>query len=265
MNTHPLRVLQLTDPHLGARANEALLGMNTEESLKDVLAEVRATGVNYDLIIATGDISNDGTIASYHRFIARVQDYLPGVPLAWLAGNHDNPKNMINLPGEKPMMGNFCLGAWHFILLNSRIPFEEGGELSMQELARLEQLLAQKPTEPTLVLMHHQPIPIGSLWIDSYTVKNADQFFAILDKYPNVKAVCWGHVHQAFQRKRGDLHLYATPSTCIQFTPDSQDFSVDDQMPGYRHFELLPDGQLLSHVGRAKERSYVIDYASPGY
>ena len=57
-----------------------------------MLAEVRDSGVQYDLIIATGDISNDGTIASYHRFIARVQDYLPGIPLAWLAGNHDNPR-----------------------------------------------------------------------------------------------------------------------------------------------------------------------------
>lgn len=265
MNTHPLRVLQLTDPHLGARANEALLGMNTEESLKDVLAEVRRSGVAYDVVIATGDISNDGSIASYHRFIARVQDYLPGVPLAWLAGNHDNPRNMINLPGEKPMMGSFMLGAWHFILLNSRIPFEEGGELSKYELTRLSELLQQHPNTPTVVLLHHQPVPIGSLWIDTYTVKNADDFFAVVDQHPNVKAVCWGHVHQAFHRKRGHLQLFATPSTCIQFTPDSQDFSVDDQMPGYRHLDLYANGDVFSHIGRTKERAYVIDYASTGY
>ena len=92
LNTKPLRLLQLTDPHLGALAAETLIGLNTEESFKDVLSLIRDSGIDYDLIIGTGDISNDGSVASYQRFIDAVREYLPNIPLAWLPGNHDNPK-----------------------------------------------------------------------------------------------------------------------------------------------------------------------------
>lgn len=265
LNTKPLRVLQLTDPHLGCTAGETLIGLNTEESLLDVLTCLRDSQQTFDLIIATGDISNDGTIASYQRFLDRVREYVPNVPLAWLPGNHDNPKAMAHFPREQVWIDDFCVGHWHFILLNSRIPFEEGGELSPGEIARLERLLALRPERNTMVLLHHQPVPIGSAWIDQYVVKNAPQFFALLDRYPNVKALAWGHVHQAFESDQGALKLFATPSTCVQFAPNSASFQVDYLMPGCRTFTLWPDGKVDSKVLRAQDRIYCIDYGSTGY
>ncbi|MFO1370113.1 MAG: 3',5'-cyclic-AMP phosphodiesterase [Marinagarivorans sp.] len=265
MNTKPLRLLQLTDPHLGALAAETLIGLNTEESFKDVLSLIRDSGIDYDLIIGTGDISNDGSVASYQRFIDAVREYLPNVPLAWLPGNHDNPKNMATFPRQTVWIEDFSLGQWQFLLLNSRIPFEEGGELSPGELARLERALSLRPERNTLILLHHQPVPVGSEWIDQYVVKNAPQFFALLERFPNVKAVSWGHVHQAFEATRGALKLFASPSTCVQFTPESQNFQVDHLMPGCRSYLLYPDGSIDSTVLRAKDRIYCIDYSSTGY
>ena len=265
LNTKPLRLLQLTDPHLGAHASETLIGLNTEESLLDVLNRVRDSGAIYDLIIATGDISNDGTLASYQRFIDRVKEYLPNVPLAWLPGNHDNPKNMAKFPKEQIWTEDFSFGQWQFLLLNSRIPFEEGGELSPGELARLERALNLRPERNTLVLLHHQPVAVGSAWIDQYVVKTAEPFFNILNRHPNVKAVCWGHVHQAFEAQKGDLKLFASPSTCVQFTPNSEQFQVDHLMPGCRSFLLHANGAVESEVIRAQDRIYCIDYNSTGY
>ncbi|HRH79135.1 MAG TPA: phosphodiesterase, partial [Cellvibrionaceae bacterium] len=96
-------------------------------------------------------------------------------------------------------------------------------------------------------------------------VKNAPQFFALLERFPNVKAVSWGHVHQAFEATRGALKLFASPSTCVQFTPESQNFQVDHLMPGCRSYLLYPDGSIESTVLRAKDRIYCIDYSSTGY
>ncbi len=265
LNTKPLRLLQLTDPHLGALADETLIGLNTEESLKDVLTLIRDSGISYDLIIGTGDISNDGSIASYQRFVDRVQEYIPNVPLAWLPGNHDNPKNMATFPRQTVWIEDFSLGQWQFLLLNSRIPFEEGGELSPGELARLERALSLRPDRNTLIMLHHQPVPVGSHWIDQYVVKNAHEFFALLERFPNVKAVSWGHVHQAFEAVRGKLKLFASPSTCVQFAPNSVNFQVDHLMPGCRSYLLHPDGRIESDVLRAKDRIYCIDYSSTGY
>jgi Icc protein len=265
LNTKPLRLLQLTDPHLGALSSETLIGLNTEESLLDVLTRVRDSGIRYDLIIATGDISNDGTPASYQRFLDRVGEYIPNVPLAWLPGNHDNPKNMAQFPHQQVWTEDFSMGQWQFLLLNSRIPFEEGGELSPGELARLERALTLRPERNTLVLLHHQPVPVGSAWIDQYVVKNASALFSLLDRFPNVKGMSWGHVHQAYESNRGALKLFASPSTCVQFSPNSAQFQVDHLMPGCRSYLLWPDGRIKSEVLRAQDRIYCIDYSSTGY
>ncbi len=265
----PLRVLQITDTHLGASADESLLGINTEQSFRDVLqtalAAQRDAPLPFDVIVATGDLSNDGSQASYQRFVRLVRDYFPDTPLAWLDGNHDDPAGMWVEGLPAPLEDMVCLGGWRLILLSTRVPREERGELPVSELQRLETLLAQAANTPTVVFMHHQPVPIGSAWIDQYKVANSDAFFDLLDAYPCVKAVSWGHVHQDFSMWRGDLGLYASPSTCVQFKPWNDDFAVDTQAPGYRVFTLHPSGRLETAVHRVIGVQYSVDLAAGGY
>jgi 3',5'-cyclic-AMP phosphodiesterase len=42
--------------------------------------------------------------------------------------------------------------------------------------------------------------------------------------------------------------MLATPSTCAQFLPKSDDFAVDQLPPAYRTLELRADGSLLTEV-----------------
>jgi Icc protein len=106
---------------------------------------------------------------------------------------------------------------------------------------------------------------VGSVWIDQYVVRNADAFFQLIDDHPQVKLVAWGHVHQEFQQRRKGVTLVATPSTCVQFKPLCDDFTVDTQMPGYRWFELNSDGSFTTGIARVTNKQYVIDYKSAGY
>ena len=64
---------------------------------------------------------------------------------------------------------------------------------------------------------------------------------------------------------RNGVDLLATPSTCVQFKPLSDDFAVDSAMPGYRAYELHPNGVYTTHVNRVTERIYDIDLVSDGY
>lgn len=265
LNGKPLRILQITDSHLGRDADESLLGLKTIDSLADVLERAIQLGGAFDLVLCSGDMSNDGTAASYERFVKTVRQYFPSVPLAWLPGNHDDPASMKAIRSTAPKSDYLSLGDWRIILLNSRVPFEERGELPQSELNRLERLLESDPQSPTLIFLHHQLVPVGSAWIDQYVVSNAADFFAITDRFDNVRAVSWGHVHQEFCRVRNGVDLLATPSTCVQFKPLSDDFMVDHIMPGYRVYELHPNGVYTTQVGRVAERAYTIDFASAGY
>lgn len=257
------KLLQITDCHLGSEPNTTLLGMDTDLGLHDVLHELRRQE-DPDMLLVTGDISNDGGSISYARFLSIVDQYFPDTPLAWLPGNHDDPDNML-VVGRHPIEQAYSAQGWHCVLLNSRIPGEEGGCLGERELKRLERELEMNPDTPTAIFLHHQPVLVGSAWIDQYIVKDADSLFEITDRYPQVKLISWGHVHQDFVRQRNGVSLIATPSTCIQFLPNSDDFLLDTTMPGYRYYGLHADGSFETRVGRCESKTYAIDMTATGY
>ncbi len=265
LNGKPVRILQITDCHLGQSSDEALLGLKTADTLNSVLGGVKANEARFDLVLNTGDISNDGTVASYDRFINAVRSYIPGTPLAWLEGNHDDPGSMRHIISSPPQTDFVSIGDWNLILLNSRVPFEERGELPQSELDRLSDLLAAAPDVPTMIFLHHQLVPVGSAWIDQYVVSNAEAFFKVTDAYKNIKVMSWGHVHQEFHMNRHGVDLLATPSTCLQFKPQNDDFTVDDAMPGYRVYELFDNGVYQTKVVRVEARTQGLDMKSGGY
>jgi Icc protein len=95
---------------------------------------------------------------------------------------------------------------------------------------------------------HHHPVSMRSRWLDTVGLANGDAFFAVLRRHPNVRAVLFGHVHQALDVLIDGVRVLATPSTCSQFRPLSQDFAIDDAPPAYRTLTLHPDGRLDTEV-----------------
>ncbi|GAA5315014.1 MAG: 3',5'-cyclic-AMP phosphodiesterase [Candidatus Pelagadaptatus aseana] len=258
-----IRLLQVTDCHLGAESGEDLLGMDTDEGFHDVMTLLQQRETAIDLLVASGDIANKGQQNSYHRFLDLIQQYVQ-VPMAWLPGNHDLPSLMQSIGAGRIQSDVVQLDAWQIILLDSSVLGSEGGSLSEAELQRLENLLASSDKH-NLIFVHHQPVPVGSAWVDTYVIDNAERLFAVLDRFDHVRAIVFGHVHQDFEAERNGVRFYATPSTCIQFKPGQEDFAVDRQMPGYRWFDLHADGSFATAVERIPEKDYGIDYDSAGY
>ena len=89
--------------------------------------------------------------------------------------------------------------------------------------------------------------------------------FAIVERYPQVRGLLWGHIHQTWDELREGLRLMATPSTCIQFAAQSEDFKVSEEQPGYRWLRLHADGRLETGVERARDFEVKLDFDSPGY
>lgn len=265
MNEKTVRLIQITDCHLGPPGKELLLGVNTDQSLEDVLDLIAAEQPAFEAMVCTGDIASHGHEDCYRRFLDTVHDYFPG-PLAWLPGNHDSAAVMAQLVHKRrPEARLMTPGNWVVPLLDSSVPGEVYGELADSELEFLRETLEQNPDRPALVMLHHQPVPVGSRWIDQYILRNADALFELIDRHPQVKAVSWGHVHQLYTGQHKDVELLATPATSVQFKPDSEDFAVDGSMPGYRWFDLHPDGRLETGISRVTGKQYNIDYQSAGY
>ncbi len=260
-------VVQLTDPHLFASTAGSLLNVNTQHSLQGVLDEISQRQPNIDLLLATGDIAQDGSQAAYQRF-REMATAIP-VPLGCLPGNHDDNHTLHQaLHGHThPIID---LGNWRVIMLDTSIPDSNAGHLADDQLELLRTSVAEAGTRHVLVALHHNPVPVGSPWLDTMVVANADQLFQTLRQLPQVKAVIWGHVHQEYDAVHAfaaqhTVRLLATPSTCVQFTPHSEKFSLDTVAPGYRWLTLHPDGHLDTGVVRVEGLDLQPDAQSGGY
>jgi Icc protein len=242
-----VRVLQLTDPHLFGDAAQTLRGVATLRSLEQTLAAAADAVARADVLLITGDLVQDDPTG--YRHFRTVFGSL-GKPVLCIPGNHDDAAAM-RVEFTRPpfsLGGHRDLGAWRIIMLDSSVPNEAGGRLSAAELQRLDELLASAAGRPTLVCLHHHPIPMQSRWLDEVGLENSAEFFDVLGRYPQVKAVSWGHVHQSYDGMRGTLRLLATPSTCGQFLPGSEQFAMDNLPPAYRELVLHANGQLDTQV-----------------
>jgi Icc protein len=250
-----IRVLQITDTHLYADPAGTLLGMNTLESLDAVLDLVMAEALPADLALAT---------AGYHLLSGRLGAL--GCPTLALPGNHDDPavlaEVLATLPVRRSREARF--GGWQVLLLDSTVPGSDGGMLPPRELDWLEQALRQDAGH-SLICLHHSPLPTGSDWLDTMALANADQFFALVDRYPRVRGIVFGHIHQKLEAERNGVRIMGSPSTCVQFAQVRPRFGVDPRPPGYRWLGLLPDGGIRSGVRRVANPVGGLEVDAGGY
>ncbi|MBF2097823.1 MAG: phosphodiesterase [Gloeomargaritaceae cyanobacterium C42_A2020_066] len=242
---------QVTDTHLLASPQDTYRGWPTWASCRAVLAAVAQD--RPDLLLLTGDLSQDGSRASYEHLRDLVEPL--GIPTYVLPGNHDNPAALAAVfPG-----GNLCTtplvtaGRWAILLLDSTVPGEVYGDLSLDQLTALDATLTQTAGRPTLIALHHPVLPIGSPWIDATRLRPAGAFVELLAAHPHVKVVLAGHVHQESQAMNQGVAHYTTPATGLQFKPQTEQFCLDTQAPGYRLLYLEADGQHRTTVRRVQE------------
>ena len=244
-------LLQITDTHLFASADTTHRGINTQASLDSVLARASADSRwPPDAIVVTGDIVHDESKAGYQRFRQTLESL--GPPAFCIPGNHDDPavlEECLSAP-QVQVCGDTRLGTWRLILLNSFGEGEVAGALAPAELARMDATLEKSPDEHTLICMHHPPLPMGSAWLDEVGLRDAGAFLQIVSRHRQVRAVLWGHVHQESDRSQDSVRFLSCPSTCSQFRPDCDEFSVDSRPPGMRWLALNSGGGLTTEVVR---------------
>jgi Icc protein len=205
------------------------------------------------LILATGDLSNDGSAASYRR----LQPLLASIalPVYCIPGNHDEPAEMEAslLGGSIRSLRVLVEDPWQLVFLDSRVPGEDHGHLGPAELAALDDALRSAPERHTLVVLHHGPYPVCPL--PNCRLDNAEDLCELLGRHPNVRAVLSGHNHCTVDEIYRGVRALVTPATCNDFehpkTPEEIDLQhiwathrIDRTRQAFRRLELWPDGRL---------------------
>lgn len=260
-----LQLLQITDTHLFSDRNKDLLGIKTVESYEAVIKHAARYSSRCQAVLSTGDLSQDHSQQSYLDFTEQIKKL--NLPCYWLPGNHDMQSVMLpsllqqGLAQTKQIVSEF----WQIILLDSQVEGVPHGFLDEQQLDFLQQALQQYPDKHTLICVHHHVLPVKSAWLDQHILKNHEHFLEIIKLHPNVRAVLSGHVHQALDIEFNNVRFLTSPSTCVQFKPNSDDFAVDDQAPGYRYLALNKNGSMISKVERIEHGAFTTDKNATGY
>ncbi len=249
-NPDLVSVVQITDCHILAAAEDLMRGMNTRRSFEAVSKAAIQNSGNPDLLLATGDLSQDGSDESY-AYLSRQFDDI-GVATFWLPGNHDEIDSMLeHLTGKQvDAAKHILIAGWQIVMLDSTISGEVHGRVSEGQLEFLDECLATYPDKHGLVCLHHQALETGSLWIDQIGLLDADRLREKITRHDNVRGVLWGHVHQETHQTIDGIEWMSTPSSCVQFKPNSKDFAIGTEAPGYRYLDLHPDGSISSRVHR---------------
>lgn len=250
MNNSPIRLAQISDIHLFADKHKSLLGVKTYDSFVAILNHLKSNKQQPDHIIISGDLSQDYTKESYVHLINLLTELAQ--PIYFIPGNHDQPELIEQFFPQKNIskLKHIILDDWQLILLNSQKRNEVYGFFEKNQLDFLEKCLKQYPQHRAIIIFHHQPILIGSHWLDQLGLTNADEFWSLLKKFSNVHTIFFGHVHQEHEGSKQNIKYYSTPSTCIQFKTNSDKFSLENIPQGYRWIDLYPDGQLKTGILR---------------
>ena len=131
-----------------------------------------------------------------------------------VAGNHDDPDNVHAVFGSTDTVD---LGVWRVLGVESVIPGQDHGAVDVDALIRR---LDQLDDRPTVLAIHHPPRSPSTNAM--FQLIGADEMLAALRDRPHVRAVVSGHLHEAFERREGDLQLWGGPSAyyAIEHTGD---------------------------------------------
>jgi Icc protein len=235
-----LTLIQVSDCHFSRDPEARYRGESADRNLARLQVGIEAMAP--DGLVLTGDISEDGSIESYRRVAEQVRGWAP--LRAWLPGNHDDKTAMAEVFSAPDFLAGPVLdwGGWRLVLLDSAFGDRGDGRVDEDRLAPLDSVQEGATERPSLAFIHHQPMPIGAPWIDKYGMANSELLWQRLAG-SRVRAIGFGHVHQAFMGERDGVVCLSAPSTVANSQAGTETFTPDPTGPKARWYRLHDDGR----------------------
>ena len=251
-------IAQITDMHITAVGAPTLKHADTAGNLARTVETINAFAPRPDLVIATGDLVNDGHQDSVEHLRTLLAPL--AMPVLLVPGNHDDRaalRAVFPEAGYLPDDGmlNYVIDDYslRIIVLDTIVPGEPGGLMDEARLDWLRDRLAEAPGRPTLIAMHHPPFDSGIRIMDGMNCKGGDAMADIVATHSNVVRVICGHVHRSIQRAWAGTIATISPATSLQLNleldPDS-DLGWRAEPPAFMLHDWREEdgGRMISHV-----------------
>lgn len=248
----PYLLAQLSDLHLGKAPKD---GVDPTASLEAVLAGLARLPNPLDAIVVTGDLTHHGRRKEYR--LARELLDATGLPVHAMPGNHDDRAKLreaFAVPGEgdAPVDYEVDLGPLALVVVDSTAPGEEEpGRFEPAQLEWLDRTLAALGEKPTILAMHHSPLPTAMPgWDGANLIPAEDRALAeVVARHPQVRVIIGGHLHRIATATLAGRPVLSGPSTYLQARPDFDAETVEmyTGAPGFA-LHAWGNGDLSSQV-----------------
>ena len=193
-----LRLVHVSDSHLTGDGTLHQGVVDTTAALDRVLAEAgRVEGVR--LLVGSGDLSDDGSSASYRLLRGRLDAWAAprGAAVALVPGNHDLRAGFAEVFGgdpDAPLDRVVEVDGWRVIGLDTSVPGAGYGDLRPRQLDLLRDLLATPAARGTVLVLHHPPLPAPTTLHEALALRAPEALAAVIDG-TDVRVVLAGHYH----------------------------------------------------------------------
>lgn len=215
-------IAQISDLHVGGAEVAAYYRLDTRLALRAAVERVNALSPLPDACLVSGDVVENGTLDEYRQ--ARAE--LDGLAMPWYAipGNHDAREAMrAGFAGSASRFedGDFLHYAieahpLRILALDSVVAGRTHGKLCAARTAWLETALAQQPSRPTLLMLHHPPFATRQPAVDGVCLAHQGDFAALVSRHRQIEAIVSGHVHRSISGRVAHAPASSCPSTAHQ-------------------------------------------------
>ncbi len=245
----------ISDPHVVAAGKLAYGKVDTVGMLDRCIAQVLALRPAPDVVVVTGDLTNDGAPEQYAT-LAELLRPLP-MPVHLVCGNHDRREPLqAAFPAAGHLRGEHGFVQYtvddlpvRLVVLDTTEPGREGGHLCDKRLAWLDRTLAQS-NRPTVVAQHHPPFATGMQRMDAASLDNPRDEEAVIARHPQVQRILCGHYHRNAQALFGGTLACMCPSTAQQLVLDlavDAEIRIAYEPPAFM-LHAWVDGRMVTHT-----------------
>lgn len=196
-----MKIIHITDPHIVA-PGKRVFTLDPAKRLQAVFDHVTDTQADADLVVITGDLTDNGDPEAYALLSSMIAG-LP-MPVRLLLGNHDCRETFRSIFPDQPVDGNGFVQsvmqvpdlADRLIFLDTNSPGEAGGRFCTQRAEWLRDQLLKAPAAAVSIFLHHPPIAHHMVHFDRIGLHDMDQLMDMLHAHPGgVRHMFFGHIH----------------------------------------------------------------------
>jgi putative phosphoesterase len=183
------RIVHISDTHISR------WGQFLEEPFNKAVAEINRLDPRPDLVIHTGDLTDNGVIYDYEYALKKIEAIEPRLIIA--PGNHDERNYGHSLFYEmvSPLDYDIDLGRLAISVANSPEPDRDTGRLGRRRQNHLEERFRTAPKEHVKILVfHHHLIPVPYSGREINVLEDAGDVLEMVLQQ-GVDLVLMGHRH----------------------------------------------------------------------